>query len=168
MTQINFNDRLTTKKGNIGEALVDEMLREQGFVIYVPEGGQAHAFDRLAIKNKEILLIAEVKSKSLRKFYPDTGIDIRHYHEYLNIMNKHNLEVIMFFVDEEIGEIYGGKLKEISAVKSYAHNGKDMVWPLEQKGIIYFHRDSMKTFKKLSETDCEKLKQVTSKNINYV
>ena len=83
-----FENKLTTRKGDVGESLVDKMLREKGFVIYKPEGGQAHAFDRLAIKDKEILMIAEVKAKAKRKYFPDTGIDFRHYKEYKNIPFK--------------------------------------------------------------------------------
>ena len=117
-----FENKLTTRKGDVGESLVDKMLREKGFVIYKPEGGQAHAFDRLAIKDKEILMIAEVKAKAKRKYFPDTGIDFRHYKEYKNIMKKHNLEVILFFVDEEMGKIYGGKLSEIEVINNFKVN----------------------------------------------
>lgn len=33
-----FENKLTTRKGDVGESLVDKMLREKGFVIYKPVG----------------------------------------------------------------------------------------------------------------------------------
>jgi hypothetical protein len=167
-----FQLKTTTQKGNIGEKLVDEMLREKGFCIYKPEELGPHAFDRLAIKNKEILLIAEVKSKARRKYYPDTGIDFRHYQDYLKIMEKHNLEVILFFVDEENQEIYGGKLSHLHKIRSFNVGGREVTYPkIETRSknkIIYFHIDVMTKYKQLSEDDASQLKALTTKDSKYV
>lgn len=162
-----FENKLTTRKGDVGESLVDKMLREKGFVIYKPEGGQAHAFDRLAIKDKEILMIAEVKAKAKRKYFPDTGIDFRHYKEYKNIMKKHNLEVILFFVDEEMGKIYGGKLSEIEVINNFKVNNKDVTYPKIEKNIIYFHIEKMKEYADLKRADVLNLEALTTKKQAY-
>ena len=162
-----FENKLTTRKGDVGESLVDKMLREKGFVIYKPEGGQAHAFDRLAIKDKEILMIAEVKAKAKRKYFPDTGIDFRHYKEYKNIMKKHNLEVILFFVDEEMGKIYGGRLSEIEVINNFKVNNKDVTYPKIEKNIIYFHIEKMKEYADLKRADVLNLEALTTKKQAY-
>lgn len=162
-----FENKLTTRKGDVGESLVDKMLREKGFVIYKPEGGQPHAFDRLAIKDKEILMIAEVKAKAKRKYFPDTGIDFRHYKEYKNIMKKHNLEVILFFVDEEMGKIYGGKLSEIEVINNFKVNNKDVTYPKIEKNIIYFHIEKMKEYADLKRADVLNLEALTTKKQAY-
>lgn len=162
-----FENKLTTRKGDVGESLVDKMLREKGFVIYKPEGGQAHAFDRLAIKDKEILMIAEVKAKAKRKYFPDTGIDFRHYKEYKNIMKKHNLEVILFFVDEEMGKIYGGKLSEIEVINNFKVKNKDVTYPKIEKNIIYFHIEKMKEYADLKRADVLNLEALTTKKQAY-
>ena len=162
-----FENKLTTRKGDVGESLVDKMLREKGFVIYKPEGGQAHAFDRLAIKDKEILMIAEVKAKAKRKYFPDTGIDFRHYKEYKNIMKKHNLEVILFFVDEEMGKIYGGKLSEIEVINNFKVNNKDVTYPKIENNIIYFHIEKMKEYADLKRADVLNLEALTTKKQAY-
>lgn len=162
-----FENKLTTKKGDVGEALVDKMLRGNGFVIYKPEGGQAHAFDRLAIKGKEILMVAEVKSKAKRKFFPDTGIDFRHYSEYKKIMKKHNLEVILFFVDEEMGKIYGGKLSELEIINNFTVNNKEVTYPKVEKNIIYFHIEKMKFYADLTRGDVLSLTDLTTKKQAY-
>ena len=162
-----FENKLTTRKGDVGESLVDKMLREKGFVIYKPEGGQAHAFDRLAIKDKEILMIAEVKAKAKRKYFPDTGRDFRHYKEYKNIMKKHNLEVILFFVDEEMGKIYGGKLSEIEVINNFKVNNKDVTYPKIEKNIIYFHIEKMKEYADLKRADVLNLEALTTKKQAY-
>lgn len=168
MTQISFEDRITTKKGDLGETIVDRILREKGFVIYKPEGGQAHAFDRLAIKDKEILLIAEVKSKAKRKYYPDTGFNYKHYLEYKKIMERHNLQVIIFFVDEENKSIYGGKLKTLEQIKSFNVNGKEQTYPKIENGIIYFHIDVMTEYAKLTSHDVVELSELTTKKQAYL
>lgn len=162
-----FENKLTTRKGDVGESLVDKMLREKGFVIYKPEGGQPHAFDRLAIKDKEILMIAEVKAKAKRKYFPDTGIDFRHYKEYKNIMKKHNLEVILFFVDEEMGKIYGGKLSEIEVINNFKVNNRDVTYPKIEKNIIYFHIEKMKEYADLKRADVLNLEALTTKKQAY-
>lgn len=162
-----FENKLTTRKGDVGESLVDKMLREKGFVIYKPEGAQAHAFDRLAIKDKEILMIAEVKAKAKRKFFPDTGIDFRHYKEYKNIMKKHNLEVILFFVDEEMGKIYGGRLSEIEVINNFKVNNKDVTYPKIENNIIYFHIEKMKEYADLKRADVLNLEALTTKKQAY-
>ena len=162
-----FENKLTTRKGDVGESLVDKMLREKGFVIYKPEVGQAHAFDRLAIKDKKILMIAEVKAKAKRKYFPDTGIDFRHYKEYKNIMKKHNLEVILFFVDEEMGKIYGGKLSDIEVINNFKVNNKDVTYPKIEKNIIYFHIEKMKEYADLKRADVLNLEALTTKKQAY-
>lgn len=168
MTQISFEDRTQTKKGALGEEIVDRILREKGFVIYKPEGGQAHAFDRLAIKDKEILLIAEVKSKAKRKYYPDTGFNYKHYLEYKKIMERHNLQVVIFFVDEENKSIYGGKLKTLEQIKSFNVNGKEVTYPKIENGIIYFHIETMTHYASLTGSDALNLTELTTKNIAYI
>jgi len=163
----NFSQKTTTKKGAAGEAIVDRILREKGFVLYKPQDDVAHAFDRLAILNKEILMIAEVKTKAKRCRYPDTGIDFRHYKEYSKISKKHNLAVVLFFVDEEEGMVYGGKLSVLSEIDVHMHEGRKLTYPMISGGIIYFYREIMTEYAQLTEADKKSLTDLTTKSILY-
>jgi len=164
---IDFENLKSTQKGNLGESIVDGMLRDQGFVIYKPERGLAHAFDRLIIKNKQILLIAEVKTKAKRKYYPDTGIEYKHYKEYKNIMKKHNLEVMLFFVDEEMKSIYGGKLSDLDIPQSFTFKNKEITYPKVELGIIYFHIDVMEKYSDIDEIYYQELSELSNKKSDY-
>lgn len=84
------------------------------------------------------------------------------------IMKKHNLEVVLFFVDEEVGKIYGGKLSELSEIDSFSVNGKEVTYPKIEKNIIYFHITKMQEYADLSSDDKNKLKELTTKNQGYI
>jgi hypothetical protein len=157
----------TNNKGDYGEILVHKFLEQKGWVIYKPITNAAHSFDRLAIKNKEKLIIAEVKSKATRIHYPDTGLDIKHYNIYKKIQEKHNLDVYFFFVDEEKKEIYGGWLTELVKECNIIHKNKMLTYPLKQNGIIYFPIDKMKKQCDISDEDVEILKSFTTKHERY-
>lgn len=160
----NWEDRPQVKKGNYGEKLARKYLESQGFVVYTPVTKGAHAFDKLAVKDKRQAIIAECKTKTRRRYYEDTGINIKHYQEYRYISEKHNLPVFIFFIDEHLGEIYGGFLKELD--RKTIVQGKE--YPSEEKGIRYFPLENMRrNIAKLSESDCEYLKQHSQRNYSY-
>ena len=156
-----WHEQKTTKKGDVGEEIVRNYLLSKGYVPYVPIAEKAHPFDNLcASQDKKHIFIAEVKTKEARKYYPDTGIDIRHYKEYKFISNKYSIPVWLFFVDATNKKIYGNKLKKLE--EPTVSNGKS--YPLEQKGIIYFPLELMKTIALLSDESCAKIKMYNTKN----
>ena len=94
----NWNNKTSVKKGTIGENLTKQYLKNSGYIIYSPETGGPHPFDTLIVTpDKKNIGVAEIKTKAKRMLYPDTGIDIRHYNDYLNVQNKYNIEVHIFF-----------------------------------------------------------------------
>ena len=109
----NWEDRKTVKKGNIGEEITRQYLESKGYIIYKPLTEGPHSFDNLAIKGKTNIFIVEVKTKPRRKYYNDTGIDIRHYKTYREVSKKHNLKVFIFFIDEIQGLVYGNDLNNL-------------------------------------------------------
>lgn len=162
-----WEDKTTVKKGDYAEALVDKILERNGYIMYFPKTNGPHAFDRLAIKNKEKALIVEVKAKAARNRYPDTGIDIRHYEGYKKIRDAHDLPVLMMFVDEQKGEIYGNLLKVLEEENVVEHNRNLITYPVKQHGIIYFPLALMKTFTKLTDKDIKFLKGHNTRNYEY-
>lgn len=103
-------DKFQVKKGDFAEVIVHKYLENKGYVVYKPSTEGSHAFDRLAIKNKEKVIIAEIKAKAKLNKYDETGFELRHYNDYKKISERHNLPVFIFFVDEMLKEIYGNFL----------------------------------------------------------
>jgi len=164
---MSWQDKIQVKKGNIGEQKVRELLEKSNKVIYKPITDSAHCFDNLVSSGKKDFVIVEVKTKPKRKYHPDTGIDYRHYNEYKTVSKIHNLPVYLFFVDEMLGEIYGGKLSELEQLKEHKHKEKSYSYPKVENGIIYFFQPDMKVFCKLTKDDIESLKKVSSRSYDY-
>jgi len=166
----NFKDLPQFKKGEIGMRLVDDFLIKKGYVPYSPDAvNKAHPFDRLVAKdNKEIIFIAEGKTKPARIYYRDTGIDIKNYKEYQYIHEKYQLRIFLFFIDEDKEEIYGNWLDKLDKEKfEFNLKGRMVKYPLEQKGIRYFPLSLMKSICKLKEEQVKEIKKFTTRAIQY-
>lgn len=162
-----FKDRPETKKGDVGEGIVDDRLTKLDYTIYKPITDNAHSFDRLVMYKKGRVCILEVKSKTRRKLYPDTGIDHRSYLEYRNKGEKLNLPVILLFVDEDMKTVYGNTLSKLEEEITVDVRNKKVTYPLLDRGIIYFHLSKMKKFFTITADECELLKEYTTKKNKY-
>lgn len=150
------------KKGELGEQIGDRYFLEKKFMAYTPKYDGAHLVDRFFAKLNSQVFALDYKTKPARfKFgYRDTGIDVKHYERY----KKMKLHVYLCFVDEKAGEIYGNWLCILEE--------KYKKWPMIEKckngdEIIYFHRDKMKTIAPLTEVECMRLKELTTKSLEY-
>jgi hypothetical protein len=150
------------RKGKIGEVLFDEYLSKRGITTpYAPSSDGKHPFDRLLVSNdKKTLFIVDVKAVSARDKYPDTGISMTHYEEYLFIQSRYNIEVWICFVDSKKGTLYGNSLDRMSAPCSIDHSRGTLKYPMVENNftavggkIIYFPLAKMEIFKELSEED---------------
>lgn len=172
----NFNELTTTKKGNLGESIVDKYLLGKNIIPYIPhpENETAHPFDRLcASRDKKNVFIAEVKTKPSRNFYPDTGINLKSYKEYKFIQDKYSIEIWMFFVDENINKIYGNKLSKLDIPIEIVFKGKTISYPLTQKNnygvpIIYFPLEYMINICDIDNKLSQKLKTLSTRNYEYL
>ncbi len=104
---------IAMKKGAVGEDIVKRLFERKGWVVYSPETEGAHQFDILAIKDKASAIAVDVKTKASMKFYPATGINQRHFEEYLRFSEKHLMPFWLVFVDEGLKKIYGNTLSEL-------------------------------------------------------
>ena len=169
MKPINFNweEKVTVKKGNFAEDIVREYLEGKGFIVYEPITAAAHGFDKLAVKDKKQFVIAECKAKAKRKYFDDTGFNIKHYMEYKYAEKKHNIPVFIFFIDEHLEEIYGNWLSELE--KPYIEINKPYgEYPIKNKSIIYFPMHNMRrNLYKLSKEQVKYLRTHSTRNYDY-
>lgn len=167
-TNSNWNDKETVKKGNVGEEIVNRWLIEHGYIPYMPMQLGAHPFDRLcASRDKRTIFVAEVKSKPRRVYYPDTGIDERHLKDYQFITDKYKLDVFIFFVDEDLKQIYGGKLATLCQPREVEHAGRILNYPLNYKGIVYFPLVAMTKIADLDDKQAEQLQELSTRKAEY-
>lgn len=160
----NWADKIQVKKGDYGEKIVREYLENKGWIVYEPRSGGPHAFDKICVKDKKYIIIAEVKTKARMNKWNATGFDIKHYFEYKNLQTKYGIDVFIFFVDEYMKQIYGNKLSILE--KEYiANDGK---YPRQLKNeIIIFSLESMIKVADIKEEDSQYLKENSSRNYNY-
>lgn len=165
---MNWEDRLQVKKGNIGEKIVKNTLEQKGYVVYKCVTEKAHAFDFLAVKDKKVFLIAEVKSKARFNNFEATGIDVRHFEEYKFIFDNQKIDVLLFFVDEHPKEerVYCQKLSVLIQEKII----DKVKYPNTNiaKGKIIFSLSDMITVCKLTQEQLSELKNHSSRNYEYL
>ena len=160
----NWADKQCVRKGKIGEQIVRRYLESQGWMIYEPSTTGAHPFDMLvATKDKKNIYIADSKAKAARTYYPDTGIDLRHYSDYKHLQDKHSIDVYLFFVDENAGEVYGNLLSILDSARVVM--GKQ--YPITYKGVIYFPLAAMIRIGELNTDEIAELKRLSSRSYEY-
>ena len=163
-----WEERAEVKKGNSGEKIVNEYLINKGYIPYSPDVSTAHPFDRIvASKDKKGIFIADAKTKAKRKFYPDTGIEIKHWKEYSFISKKYSIKVFIFFFDEENQSIYGNWLSKLEEPQKITVRNNVIEYPLFQGSVIYFPMVNMVDIAKISERQAVKISELTTKNIIY-
>lgn len=163
-----WHERIQVKKGDLGEKIVDAYLEEKKIVVYKTAFDGAHPFDRLlATPDKKQLIVADVKTKPQRKYYPDTGIDLRHFNEYQHISHKHNVKVMLFFVDQVAAKVYGNYLHELIKPLEIQHNNKTLQYPITEKNIIYFPLCKMIFIENLDNYQIDELKTLSSGRYSY-
>lgn len=152
---VNWQNKKTTKKGNIGEDIIRAMLRRQGYVIYEPVDDAPHLIDIFCHHVEKDLICIEVKTKRRRANWQDTGFDTRHYKEYIRLLENHRLDTFIAFVDDFEGCIYGQKLSHLMQFES------------EYKGQVYFPLSEMQFVHKLSGEQIKELRKLTTERYDY-
>lgn len=99
------------KIGHKGENLVIDYC--ENYKGYQVQSNQLKAckYDITIIKPNNEIILGDIKSKARRNKYADTGIDIKHYNTYKDLMKKNGLDFQLFFVDEALGCCYGESLR---------------------------------------------------------
>jgi hypothetical protein len=170
---MNWEDRTQTIKGNLGERIIDDYLKSKGLIPYHPDFQGAHPFDRLcSTPDKKYLCIVDSKAKARRTYYPDTGIDTRTWREYRYLQDKYAIDVWLFFIDEDMGTVYGEKLRNLENPITVTWNNRAIEYPKIEtnrfgREEIYFSVDSMKTIYSLNAEQVAELKQHSTRTYEY-
>jgi len=162
-----FKNKTTYKKGLIGEEIVQKALEARGYVVYKPITEKAHGFDFLAVKDKQVFIIAEVKSKARMNKFKATGIDGRHFEDYMRIWKKYSIDIIIFFVDEHPEEerIYCQKLSEL--IRPRVIEGVSYPNSKIAAGIVLFSLAHMKHVAYLDKAQIQNLRNNSTRNYDY-
>ena len=175
-----FADMLTARKGELGEQFGDRFLRSIGWEVFKPGGNGAHSFDRLVVRRTDrSAMIADTKSKPARVKYRDTGIDMRHRDEYLEMSKRLTVECLLVFVDEDAGRVYGDFLsvlerhRRVDIGKEYKTRVLD--YPRTEwtrysdriEEIRYYPLIAMRDLGQLTEQQCADLRSLSTRATNY-
>ena len=162
-----WKDRTSVKKGTLGEMIVQKALEDKGYIVYQAITEKAHGFDFLAVKDKKVFIIAEVKSKARMNKYRATGINTSHLKDYLHVMEQQQLDVVLFFVDEHPQErrVYCQKL---SVLLTETIEGGIKYPNFEiARGIVLFPLSKMVEVKKIDKEQALQLASLSTRNYEY-
>ncbi len=157
-----WEDKTTVKKGNFGEIIVEEHLKNKGLIPYKPSYEGAHPFDFMcASLDKKKMVIVDAKAKprlNVRKFGEYwTGINKKHYDEYSFLQTKYNVPVHLYFIDELEERVYGNSLNELELSSRIEHfKTETIVFKLSDMIHVAF----------LTEEQTKELKRLSSSNYN--
>lgn len=165
----------TTKKGSIGERILERIIRVffPGANIYFPckENG-AHQCDAIVIARKSLrIVLVDAKAKPAMSFYPESGIDESHYKLYMDIGRRHRALVFLCFIDEANGMAYGNFLQILKRKRKVFWNGKNLSYPrdcLGSTGLMrMFPIEFMRQLAELTHEEIEELKKTSTRNKEY-
>ena len=167
MTQANFETAVSC--GAIGEIEVRRMLESQGHIVYQPQTQGSHQMDMLAIKDKQTTIAADVKTKTRRTHYDDTGVNQNHFDLYQQFSRNHNVDFYIFFVDRVLGKIYGNKLALLERPCWHEGIKYPRVEPVKYGRdagtlIRYWPMCSMQDFAKISKSTADAIQQFEQRN----
>jgi hypothetical protein len=155
------NFERSLKKGTYGERLLYKRLEADGFLNYTPRKEGSHFFDGIVIGKNRESFICEIKSYRTLTYYEATGVDFPQFLKYQEQSRRLGLRVKLFFIDEELGLIYGNYLDVLE--QPVKEQGRQFPWTMKtltgQKRVWPFSK--MKIFYHLTEEEIKQLKAMT-------
>lgn len=160
-----WQNKISVKKGNIGERIVQNYLEHRGYVVYKAITEGAHAFDFMAVKGKDTIKIAEVKAKA-RMDNMHTGINLSNYKEYITVLDKYKMDTFIFFVDEKEKRVYGNYISTLRTEVVVDNVKFPYLRKLQKdkKDVMFFHVATMKDVVRLTEEEVSELKEYTRRS----
>ena len=164
-----FSQLPRTRKGTIAEEYVRDVLISRGWHIYTYSTvNQPHPVDMLAFTPDNQLVAVEVKCKRARLYYPDTGIDVRHYNHYHSLQSQLNLPILLLFVDEYSKTVYGNYLNHLSQPITIVDNQRTLHYPMVTENLVYFPLQSMEHYADIPPAIVAQIKSYTASKYHYL
>jgi hypothetical protein len=139
-----FLNLTTTQLGTTAESmLIAEFAKSKGYFPYTPEIQASHPIDCLMLSGSSIWMM-DLKCKSRRKYFADTGCDTLDVEKYIN----YPFPVYILWADIVQKKIYGNWL-----VKLYPHKKVE-------NNITYFPLDMMVKYRDMTDDEYEELKKL--------
>lgn len=152
---MSWHNKKEVKLGNIGERIVRELIEKYGYVHYGAFTNAPHLIDFFCLRDGKDLFCIEVKTKKRMAKMDYTGFNTRHFEEYKNLCDIHNVDLIIIFVDDFEECIYSAKLSEIR------EHGKEFA------GVTVFPLSLMKFIRRLTKDELIELNESYTANYNY-
>lgn len=147
---------IALKKGEIGENIVSDYLEKKGWIIYRPfTKDKAHYFDMLCTFNKDKAIAIDVKTKARLNKWAAQGIDLRHYNQYMNFVEKTNVKFYLIFVDDKTGDVH---LADIAKLQ-------DPIYPTPY--IIAWKLSDMVYLFKITQSDIDRLSNYDQRSYKF-
>lgn len=146
----NFGQLKTTQLGELAEAMIaSEFCKSKGYSPFGPLMEGSHMIDCVMISGSSVCYL-DLKCKSKRKYYPDTGFDTADVEKYMT----YYFPVYILWADIVQKKIYGNWLKKLIPHKKV-------------EGVItYFPLDKMIFYRDMTQEEFEQLK--TLENNKYI
>lgn len=128
---MNWEDKNTVKKGNLGEQIIREYLERQGWIVYFPFSKGAHWFDMLATRGKEKVVAIDIKTKARFNKWAAQGINIKAYNEYLTFYEKNLVPFFIIFIDDKIGDVHCADIRKLKYAPAFNPTPQIIAWKLE-------------------------------------
>lgn len=162
-----WQSKNSVKKGAVGESIVRGILESKGWTVYQPMTDGAHCFDMLSIRDKRTAIALDVKAKARFNKWPATGVDLKHFNEYMRFSQKHNMPFWIVFVDEQMLSIYGETLNELEKLRTV--DGKNYPFNLStQKAVIrVWPISAMRPIAKLDEVQARDLSEFNQRSYEF-
>jgi len=136
--EIQWNNKNNVKKGNEGENMVFNYLKNQNYILYHPITSGYHYCDFIAINKRfDKMFLIDVKVRQPRRLYNDVSVTKRNYNIYQKLSKIYNIPFFIFFVINN--NIYGNYLNSLM-IKNKISN---IEYPLFQNKFIYFHTSTL-------------------------
>lgn len=161
-----WNQRISVKKGNVGERIVKYILEQNGWIVYrCATHNTPHVVDFVSYKNKKTVRFFEVKSKKYMRNPDRTGFNTADFETYKHFLKEHKQDIFLIFVDEAKSEIYGNYLSKLIEEKIEGN----IIFPhqfiskRDGKSITTFPLSSMVPIAKLTDDQIKELIKYTFK-----
>lgn len=136
---MNWEDKDTVKKGNLGEKIIREYLEQQGWIVYFPFSKGAHWFDMLATKGKQQVIAVDIKTKARFNKWAAQGINIKAYNEYLTFATNNDIPFFIIFIDDKTGDIHSADIRKLKDAPSINPTPYIIAWPLSAMKRLDIH-----------------------------